>query len=301
MQRQTIALAVGLLVITRGAWGREWTDVSGKYHTEARLLQCCDNTAWLERPNGKLLLVPLEKLSSPDRAYVAREFPNQGITIERGAAKAEPALAKSVAPARPPAELTRARARATIRFASLKRQPEELPEAAEEPAAIEPPAGEAPVEEPPVEAPGESPSDEPAAIEEPSEAPTSEPVDLPAESQEPPEVEQSQPPESTEEVPQPTSATPPEKFIYSGRCGTFHLIGEMGTGAYWYQGKHYLAMLFKAGEDANYLYYDSSHPDGQIIQWYFSKTERCCKFWVWKRTGLNEHGHYEREYRSKPN
>lgn len=91
-----------------------------------------------------------------------------------------------------------------------------------------------------------------------------------------------------------------EKFIYKGRCGTFHLIGDVGTGAYWYKGKQYLALLFKAGEDENYLYYDSNHPDGQIVQWYFSKSKRCCQFWVWKRTH-DGHGHFEREKRETPN
>ncbi len=291
MWRHTTLLALGLLSTAGVASGREWTDATGKYHTDARLLQCCNDTAWLEKPNGKLLLVPLDKLSFVDRAYVIREFPNQGVTQAHTPSPADAkAIAKSVAPAKPPEVLETARTRATIRFASYRRQQEELPEQVpeEDAAAAAPPEDAADAAAPPEDPAALPEADATAAPEE--EGVTTDPVEM-----------ESNDAASTEEVAQPQAATPPEKYIYSGRCGTFHLIGEVGTGAYWYKGKHYLAMLFKAGEDANYLYYDSSHPDGQIIQWYFSKTERCCKFWVWKRTGLNEHGHYEREHRTKPN
>lgn len=330
-----VVLAGANLIAVAGA--REWTDVSGLHHVEARLLQCRDNTVWLEKPNAKLVLVPIEKLSLADRAYVARELPGQVSTIEASPATTAVARrAKNALPALPPEALARQRELAAFRFASLSRklnQPPEVEEieipidapelpaaeempaeeelvepAAEEPAAEEPltdepvtdePLGLPEADEPAVEPleepagePGDSPSDE-AAVEEPS-------MEEPVEAEDDAAAERESESTATEEIPQPAPKTPPAKYIYSGRCGTFHLIDEIGTGAYWYQGKHYLAMLFKAGEDDNYLYYDSNHPDGQIIQWYFSKTERCCKYWVWKRTGTG-HGHYEREHRERPN
>lgn len=235
--RWQILAAIAVISLASTACAREWTDATGRYHVDARLLQCHEDTVWLEKPNSRLVLVPLAKLSESDRAYVARECPGQiGTRVEAAPATQPAEIARQEQPVTAPAVLERKRNRAAFHFASLARQPDDMPEELE----------------------------------------------------------------AAEELPGPTPAAGPGKFIYSGRCGTFHLVGNLGTGAYWYGGKHYLAMLFKAGEDANYLYYDSNHPDGQIIQWYFSKTERCCKFWVWKRTESG-HGHYERENREIPN
>ena len=289
---------------------REWTDISGTHHVSARLLQCRDNMVWLEKSNSKLVIVPIEKLSLADRTYVARECPGQVSTRELSTPAAEAAkIAKTAQPAKAPASLQRERNKAAFHLASLSRRQDPPTEELEIEPTEEMPAEEV-VEEPvaeaveqPVEETAVEPADEPAAEEPVTEEPA---LDSPA--NEPPTEELveepvKESPASAEELPGPevvASAEPPANYIYTGKCRTFHLIDKIRTGAYWYKGKHYLAMLYKAGEDANYLYYDSNHPDGQIIQWYFSKTERCCKFWVWKRTDTG-HGHYEREYRERPN
>ncbi len=49
---------------------RTWSDASGRFTVEARLLEFKGGGVHLEKPGGSQLRVPLEKLSEADRAYV---------------------------------------------------------------------------------------------------------------------------------------------------------------------------------------------------------------------------------------
>ncbi len=50
---------------------REWTDRSGQHHVQAKLLGVEDGQAKLEKVNGTVVFVPLEKLSEADRRFIA--------------------------------------------------------------------------------------------------------------------------------------------------------------------------------------------------------------------------------------
>jgi hypothetical protein len=49
---------------------RFWTDVTGKYQVEAKMIEVRDGVARLLKANGEEALVPLEKLSESDRRYI---------------------------------------------------------------------------------------------------------------------------------------------------------------------------------------------------------------------------------------
>ncbi len=49
---------------------REWTDDTGKHHTKARLLKVENGQARLEKPDGSVISVPLDKLSEADRQFI---------------------------------------------------------------------------------------------------------------------------------------------------------------------------------------------------------------------------------------
>jgi cytoskeletal protein RodZ len=49
---------------------RFWTDVTGKYQVEAKLIEVRDSGARLLKANGEEAVVPLEKLSESDRRYI---------------------------------------------------------------------------------------------------------------------------------------------------------------------------------------------------------------------------------------
>jgi small-conductance mechanosensitive channel len=55
---------------TSGATVRTWSDATGQFRVEAELVEIKDATAVLKKSDGKLLQVPLSKLSNADREYV---------------------------------------------------------------------------------------------------------------------------------------------------------------------------------------------------------------------------------------
>jgi hypothetical protein len=66
-------------VVLATAWvsvasGREWTDASGLYHTEARLMGWNGVDIWLEKSGGQTIVVPIEKLSAADRMHVLAQL-----------------------------------------------------------------------------------------------------------------------------------------------------------------------------------------------------------------------------------
>lgn len=50
---------------------RTWSDASGKFHVEAKLVSQADGVVTLQSTDGKLLEVPLARLSEADRAFLA--------------------------------------------------------------------------------------------------------------------------------------------------------------------------------------------------------------------------------------
>ncbi len=58
---------------TREPKFRTWTDATGKFKTEAALLDFKGGKVQLRKPNGKVVAVPIEKLSQADQAWVEKQ------------------------------------------------------------------------------------------------------------------------------------------------------------------------------------------------------------------------------------
>ncbi|HMP08668.1 MAG TPA: SHD1 domain-containing protein, partial [Lacipirellulaceae bacterium] len=64
-------LVVGIVgALSAAAFGRIWTDSTGRYTVDASLLAFNDKHVVLERADSQLLAVPLDKLSQADRDYL---------------------------------------------------------------------------------------------------------------------------------------------------------------------------------------------------------------------------------------
>jgi SLA1 homology domain 1, SHD1 len=72
-------LAVSLLSCSAVS-AREWTDVSGTFHIEAKLQGRVGKIIWLEKSNGDVARVRLEKLSQADRDFVTKELAADPLT-----------------------------------------------------------------------------------------------------------------------------------------------------------------------------------------------------------------------------
>jgi hypothetical protein len=58
------------------ARGREWSDASGKFKIEAELIAVRNGKAILEKPDGSVITVPVDKLSAADQAFLkAKDAP----------------------------------------------------------------------------------------------------------------------------------------------------------------------------------------------------------------------------------
>jgi len=53
---------------------RTWTDTTGGFRVEAQLVDHDDGQVTLKKRDGQTIIVPLERLSEADRAYLAEEF-----------------------------------------------------------------------------------------------------------------------------------------------------------------------------------------------------------------------------------
>ena len=73
----TVAVLFGsvvtLLAIPAGAQVRTWTDSSGSYKIEAEFVDESDGTVRLKRSDGRIVSLPLERLSAADQAYVQKQ------------------------------------------------------------------------------------------------------------------------------------------------------------------------------------------------------------------------------------
>ena len=83
-----VALLVGLVSSLPADEYRTWSDVSGKFTVQARLVRIEENYAILEREDGVKVAVEISKLSPADRQYIERNLPeNPFIVIEDKSAK----------------------------------------------------------------------------------------------------------------------------------------------------------------------------------------------------------------------
>jgi hypothetical protein len=66
----TFGVLAALAALAQPAAARQWTDSTGHYKIDAELLGFSDALAVLKKDNQQLVVIPLEKLSAQDRAYV---------------------------------------------------------------------------------------------------------------------------------------------------------------------------------------------------------------------------------------
>ena len=59
-----------LFVATSPGWARNWTDRTGKFSTEAELVEIQGVNVILEKTNGQRIMVPIARLSEVDRQYL---------------------------------------------------------------------------------------------------------------------------------------------------------------------------------------------------------------------------------------
>lgn len=71
-----IFLACSSLMYTSVALAREWVDSTGKFRVQAEYVSHRDETVQIRRSDGKLVSVPIRRLSEPDRDYVLTKVMN---------------------------------------------------------------------------------------------------------------------------------------------------------------------------------------------------------------------------------
>jgi WD40 repeat protein/mono/diheme cytochrome c family protein len=97
LSRRRFARTAALLALLLGAasqlTAREWVDASGKFKVEAELVAIRNGKAILERPDGSLLTIPVEKLSAADQTYLKQQAapPPTATTLAATAPAASPA------------------------------------------------------------------------------------------------------------------------------------------------------------------------------------------------------------------
>lgn len=72
----TGALLLAMVGACVGAQVRTWTDVTGRFTTEAELAGFEDGIVRLKKSDGKIVSLPLEKLSKADQQYVTEQAPS---------------------------------------------------------------------------------------------------------------------------------------------------------------------------------------------------------------------------------
>ena len=65
-----IAVSIANLCVAAEYESRIWTDKSGQHEIKAKFIDLIDGQVRLERPNGDISRIPLEKLSEADQNYV---------------------------------------------------------------------------------------------------------------------------------------------------------------------------------------------------------------------------------------
>ena len=80
-----LVLLCGWMASAQALAARTWTDRTGKYRIEAEFVDAKDGKVRLRKTDGKVITLPLEKLSSADRQYVKRRMAETA-----GAARVKP-------------------------------------------------------------------------------------------------------------------------------------------------------------------------------------------------------------------
>lgn len=70
VMRTRITWLMVLILWPAVASAREWTDNTGRYHTNGKLMARMGNSIWLEKTDGQPVVVPFDKLCAADRAYL---------------------------------------------------------------------------------------------------------------------------------------------------------------------------------------------------------------------------------------
>jgi hypothetical protein len=65
-----LAIAFGIPAFADDAAMREWTDISGRFRINARLIEVRDGTAFLENTSGQTIKIPVSRLSQADQRYL---------------------------------------------------------------------------------------------------------------------------------------------------------------------------------------------------------------------------------------
>jgi hypothetical protein len=81
-----LVAAIALLAATGNAGARVWTDATGRYTVEGDLIAFNDEKVVLQREDGELGAVPIEKLSQADRDYLQSK---EADTVRKAAGKVQ--------------------------------------------------------------------------------------------------------------------------------------------------------------------------------------------------------------------
>lgn len=86
-QRNIGRFIVGILLVNllavAAAEGREWTDSTGKSKTEAEYFELFERQVLLKRPDGRVVAVPLARLSVDDQLFAMEESKRRAIDIPK--------------------------------------------------------------------------------------------------------------------------------------------------------------------------------------------------------------------------
>jgi mono/diheme cytochrome c family protein len=91
-----LSACLGLFIATHTTLAREWVDATGKSKINAEFVALRSGKAILEKPDGSIIAVPLEKLSAADREFIRSETAEK--PAPAAAPPASPAAAKPAAP-----------------------------------------------------------------------------------------------------------------------------------------------------------------------------------------------------------
>ena len=70
--RLPVCLLLGMILLATVALAREWKDATGAFRVEAELVAVRDGKVYLEKPNGAVITVALEKLSQADQDFLKK-------------------------------------------------------------------------------------------------------------------------------------------------------------------------------------------------------------------------------------
>lgn len=68
---RSVVLCGAIICSALFALGREWTDSTGKYKVDAELINVLDGQIRLKTRNGRIITVPIRRLSGADQSVVA--------------------------------------------------------------------------------------------------------------------------------------------------------------------------------------------------------------------------------------